>query len=105
MHESSREPNATTPSQRTGWFAWDLDFLLYGLFGLALLGFIIYEIGRALWATGSHTLIAAFVAALVGTLAAVVRDLRRRQLSWASRGVLAAWGLCAAVILIADLAS
>jgi hypothetical protein len=41
----------------------------------------------------------------VGTLASVIRDLRRRQLSWASRGLLVVWGLCVAVVLIADLTS
>ncbi len=107
MPESADEPPATDPPQHAGWFAWltDLDFLLYGLLGLALLGFIIYEVGRALWSTGSQLLIAAFLAALAGTLASIIRDLRRRQLSWASRGFLVVWGLCVAVILVAELTS
>ena len=107
MPRSSDEPSPTAPSDHAGRFAWlaDLDTALYGLFGLGLLGFIVYEIGRALWATGSLLLIGAFVAVVGTTLASALRDLRRRQFSWASRGLLVAWGLCVSVILIVDVTS
>jgi hypothetical protein len=82
-----------------------LDLILYGALGLGVLGYTIFLIGREIWDTGSPLLIAAFVAFLSGTTGTLIRDLKQRRLSWASRGFLAAWVLCVALVIVAEFMS
>lgn len=78
---------------------------VYGGLGAALLGYAIYEIGRAIWEGGSPWLLVAFVAIVAGSFGQAIRDLYRRRFSPASRLLVGAWALCAVLILLVDLFS
>lgn len=80
-----------------------LGLAIYGLLGLALLGFILHEVGKAIWDTGSVPLIAVFLGTLLLTAATVLRDFRRKRFSWVTKAVLGAWGLAVALIVILEL--
>jgi len=77
--------------------------LVYGALAVAILGYSIYEVGRGLWVTGLWPLRAALILAGVMSISSIVRDVHRRQLSWASRGLLVAWVVCVALLVLADL--
>jgi hypothetical protein len=68
-----------------------------------LLGLILYEIGKAVWETGSVAIISVFLATLLLTAATVRRDLRRARFSWVTKAVLGAWALSVALIAILEL--
>ena len=93
-----------SPPERQTWARWlsDLDSLLYAALGLVLLGAIVFAVGRAVWQSGSTPVVVAFGVALVATAGSALRDLRERRLGWASRGLLAAWALCVAAVVLVE---
>lgn len=94
----------TRPSS---WFALldHLDLLLYGGLGLALLLYAAFEIGRASWESGSALAFGIFAAFAGLTFFALVRDLRRKELSGPTTVFLALWLICVAVISVLEFTS
>jgi hypothetical protein len=86
-------------------FDWldSIDVLMYGGLGLALLGYTIYEIAGALLASGYEAAFAALVVVVALSVASLVRDLRRRELTILSKGLAGAWAVCVALVIVVEL--
>jgi len=99
------------PEQRSVWqriwsqLNWldGLDYLLYGGLGLALLGYAIYSVAVALHKSGHVTGLVCLLVVVILSVAALVRDLRRKSLSPLSKGLVGAWAACVVVVIIAEL--
>ena len=86
-------------------FEWldSIDVLLYGGLGLALLGYAIYTIASILQGAGQITALLVFLSVVGLSLAALIRDLRRKQLSLLSKVFAGAWALCVALVIVVEL--
>jgi len=91
-----------TMDQRNVWqrfwshFTWgdSIDAVLYGGFGLTLLVYAIYSVGKFLLQSGNHIGFLALCTVLLSSILSLARDLRRKHLSMPSKLLVGAWALC-----------
>ena len=104
---SEPQPECELPERKSSWFSIldSVDHLIYAGLGLALLGWIAFDLGRSAWESGSAPAFGIFVAFVGSTLFAVIRDLRRGRLSGPSKIFIALWALCTCVIIILEFTS
>jgi hypothetical protein len=86
-------------------FDWldSIDVLMYGGLGLVLLGYAIYSIAGTLIRADRPFALAGFVAVVVFSAAAFVRDLRCKRLSTLSKVFASAWAVCTTLIIVIEL--
>jgi len=79
-----------------------IDILLYGGLGVALLGYLLFFLGSAIYESGNWPALTAYVAIVAGSVATLARDVRGRQFTWPSKLLIGAWGICVALIVVIE---